>query len=170
MMRAFTSAVCLLALAACEDSRPGVYSPQSSADEALALQCEGDAEAAETLSASINLARDLEGKNILVPVEKLDLIAKTHACDMVRMNMAIVAGSNGSNVVDRARAVDYPTCGVVQLVGVGGTPEATVATWLNATPLREQVLGQLSYEIGTGVVRGPDGRLWHSAVLGNDCA
>ena len=70
---------------------------------------------------------------------------------------------------DRARSVGYPTCGVVQLVGAGGTPEGTVNAWLVPGPQREQVLGQLSYQIGSGVARGADGRLWHSTVLGNNC-
>ena len=169
MKRLSLAATCLLALSACQMPIPGLTAPQAPADQALAAECSGDMDAGQHLSAGVNAARAVEGKNALAPNAELDRIALSHACDMARMGRADVAGSNGSNVVDRARSVGYPTCGVVQLVGAGGTPEGTVNAWLIPGPQREQVLGQLSYQIGSGVARGADGRLWHSTVLGNNC-
>ncbi|MFN4059687.1 MAG: CAP domain-containing protein [Paracoccus hibiscisoli] len=169
MIRLSLAASCILSLAACQVPGLGVTAPQAPAEEALAVECRGEPEAGARLSATVNAARLSEGKTVLAVNDQLDRIALAHACDMARTGRADVAGSNGSNVVDRARSVGYPTCGVVQLVGAGGTPEGTVAAWLVPGPLREQVLGQLSYQIGSGVARGADGRLWHSAVLGNNC-
>ncbi|WP_411836841.1 CAP domain-containing protein [Paracoccus sp. ME4] len=160
----------LLALPACQGvGIPLRTAPTPPVEQALATECRGDAEAGMRLSAAVNAARLAEGKPDLAPQADLDRIALAHACDMARTGRADVAGSNGSNVVDRARSVGYPTCGVVQLVGAGGTPEGTVAAWMVPGPQREQVLGQLSYQIGSGVARGADGRLWHSTVLGNNC-
>lgn len=163
------AASAVVALAGCQSGFPALSQPQPPAEEALALQCSGDALAAQQLREGIAAARATEGKTALTESELLNRIAASHACDMARMGRADVAGSNGSNVVDRARAVGYPTCGVVQLVGSGSSAPATVAGWMVPGPNREQVLGQLSYEIGTGSARSADGRMWHSAVLGNDC-
>lgn len=158
---------CLVALSACQAP---ILDPIVADEDALLAQCRVDADAGMRLAEGVIAARLTEGKTLLEQNADLDRIALAQACDMARTGRADVAGSDGSNVVDRARSVGYSTCGVAQLVGTGGTPEGTVAAWLAAVPQREQVLGQLSYQIGTGVARGSDGRLWHSAVLGNDCS
>ncbi|TJZ94097.1 CAP domain-containing protein [Paracoccus gahaiensis] len=170
MFRSSLSLVCLMSLSACATG-PMISLPETApaAEEALAAQCAGNPEQGARLGAAVNAARAADGKTVLAQSEALDTIALSHACDMAQQGRADVAGSNGSNVVDRARSVGYPTCGVAQLVGSGGTPEGTVAAWTVPGPQREQVMGQLSYEIGSGVVQGADGRLWHSVVLGNDC-
>ncbi|MBU2956685.1 CAP domain-containing protein [Paracoccus sp. 1_MG-2023] len=168
MIRAAVTAIAALgALGACDR-----FAPEPAADpveQSLAASCQGDPALAERLSVAVETARRAEGKSVPARSAELDRIAQSHACDMALTGRADVAGSNGSNVVDRARAVGYPTCGVVQLVGSGTSPEGMVANWLVPGPNREQVLGQLSFDIGSGVARGADGRLWHSVVLGNDC-
>ena len=139
------------------------------AQQSLAASCPADPTAAGVLANAINSARNVEGKVLLNGSEKLTQIAQSHACDMVRMNSATVAGSNGSSVVDRARAVEYPTCGVIQMAQVGGSPGGVVMAWLASPPHREQVLGQLSDDIGVGVATGADGRQWWSVVIGDNC-
>ncbi len=167
MLRPMLTVGSVLLIAACQ---PQIPRPIASVpEEGLAASCPGVPEAAERLNQLVNTARVAEAKSPLAVSEKLNLIALSHACDMAMMQQLDVAGSNGSNVVDRARSVDYPTCGVVQLVQVGQTPEGAVVSWMVPGPQREQVLGQLSYEVGSGVARGPDGRLWLSTVMGNDC-
>lgn len=166
------------ALAACQpgvgvtpdiDTLLGADIPEMPADEALAAMCAGDPALQQEMAEAVNAARTAEGKVLLDPNEKLTEIAQSHACDVAATGRATVAGSNGSSIVDRARAVGYPPCGVAQLVSVGGTPAGVVAGWLGSDPHRVELLGQSSEEIGTGVVRGADGRLWWSVVLGNDC-
>ncbi|MFC0200477.1 CAP domain-containing protein [Paracoccus rhizosphaerae] len=156
-----------LVIAACQPQIPEPTAPIP--EDGLAAMCSGVPEAGARLNQLVNGARLAEAKPALEISEDLNTIALSHACDMAMMQQADVAGSNGSNVVDRARAVGYPTCGVVQLVNVGTTPDGAVASWLIPGPQREQLLGQLSYEVGSGVARGPDGRLWLSTVMGNDC-
>ncbi len=148
----------------------GVDAPADPAEEALAAICTGDAALQERMGEAVNAARAANGKVLLTANDDLIRIAQSHACDVAAMGRATVAGSNGSNVVDRARAVGYPTCGVAQLVAAGGTPEGVVAAWLRSEPHRVELMGQSSTELGTGVVRGADGRLWWSVVLGDDCA
>ena len=143
--------------------------PADPAEQSLAPGCTGNAALAAAMSDAVNAARGIEGKVILSGSEVLTQVAQSHACDVARMGQATVAGSNGSNVVDRARAVNYPTCGVVQLVSAGVDPTAIVNGWLASKPHRVQVLGQLSDEIGVGTAPGPGGRIWYSVVIGDNC-
>ena len=147
----------------------GANVPTAPAEQALAASCTGDPALSAQMVQAVNAARAAEGKTVLDPNAKLDQIAQSHACDTAAMGRATVAGSNGSNVVDRARAVDYPTCGVVQLVSVGGTPTGVVSGWLASIPHRDELLGQPSEQVGAGVTRGADGRLWWSVVMGERC-
>ncbi|MFN3526309.1 MAG: CAP domain-containing protein [Paracoccus sp. (in: a-proteobacteria)] len=175
MIRTLTAVTGLAALSAC--TAPGgvgiegfmLPAPEAPAEQALAAECSGDAAQSAQMTASLNATRSAEGKTELASDARLDQIALSHACDMARSGRLDVAGSNGSNVVDRARAAGYPTCGVVQLVGRGSAAPAVLGNWMALPPQREQVLGQLSYQIGSGAVRGADGQVWHSVVLGNNC-
>lgn len=144
--------------------------PAAPAEESLAALCTGDPALQQQMMDAVNAARAAEGKTILAANDQLVEIAQSHACDAAAMGRATVSGSNGSSVVDRARAVGYPTCGVAQLVAVGGAPLGVVSGWLGSKPHRVELLGQPSDEVGAGVVRGADGRLWWSVVLGDDCA
>ena len=143
--------------------------PADPAEQSLAAICSNDGIETDALVEAVNAVRGAEGKVILDGNAKLDKVAQSHACDMVSMGRATVAGSNSSNIVDRARSVDYPTCGVIQLVSVGGSASSVVAAWMQSPPHREQLLGDLSDEIGAGVTIGPDGRRWWSLVVGDNC-
>lgn len=138
-------------------------------EQALTNMCLGDSALTQRLADAVNAAREGEGKTVLARNATLDQIAQSHACDMAMRGQATVAGSNGSNVVDRARAVDYPTCGLVQLVGTGASPEALVNSWLRSQPHRVELLGQPSVEIGTGAMQGPKGQIYWSVVQGEKC-
>lgn len=174
-LRHLIAASGLAALAACASTRPTGFDgyagppPEPPAEQALAAVCTGDAALGQQMNDVMNAARSDQGKTLLATDARLNQIAVSHACDMAQRGRLDVAGSNGSNVVDRARAVGYPTCGVAQLVGRGTSPSGVVSTWLGQQSQREQVLGQLSYQIGSGAVRGADGQVWYSVVLGNNC-
>ena len=144
--------------------------PADPARQSLEATCSGNQPGARGMEEAVNAVRGVEGKVILAENAKLMEIAQSHACDAARMGRAQVEGSNGSSVVDRARAVGYPTCGVVQLVSVGGDPVSVVNGWMRSGPHREQILGQNSTDIGAGVTTGPDGRQWWSVVLGHNCS
>lgn len=169
----------LIALAACQpggeldaELEPilGMPVPEIPADQALATMCAGDPALQTQMIEAVNAARGAEGKVLLNPNEKLNEMAQSHACDAAAMGKATVTGSNGSNVVDRARAVGFPTCGVAQLIAAGNTPTEVVNFWLHSMPHRVELLGQSSDDIGVGVIRVPGGRTWWSVVLGDDCS
>lgn len=168
--------VCLLALGACQDAGLGEIGavmtgrqPETPVEQSLAAGCTGDAAQSAVMGQAVNAARAAQGKTELDANEKLALIAQSHACDMARTGRVDVAGSNGSNVVDRARAADYRTCGVVQLVAKGGQAQDVMAGWLRSGPQRNELLGQLSLQLGSGYATGADGRGYWSVVLGNNC-
>lgn len=171
----FTFALCLTALTACQPR--GGFLP-SGADDSPVTQtgqqipgamCSGDPALGQRMIEAVNAARAREGKTLLESDETLTSIAQSHACDIAATGRASVAGSDGSNVVERARAAGYRACGVAQLVSTGGSPEATVGSWMLSEPHRTQLLTQLTEQIGVGATRGSDGRIWWSVVLGEDC-
>ena len=139
------------------------------AEEALAASCTGDAAIAAALDGAVNAARQAEGKTLLDSAPLLAQIAQSHACDMAALGRVDVEGSNGSSVVDRARAVGYPVCGVVQLVSRGGSPGDALAAWLSQDAQRTELLGQTSRQLGSGHAVGVDGRTYYSVVLGDNC-
>lgn len=143
--------------------------PVPPAREQLAMACPADVSRAADMTRAVNAFRAAEGKVLLESEASLIAVAQTHACDVQRMGRATVAGSNGSSVVDRARAAGYPTCGVVQLVSAGGSAQSVMNGWLQSPAHREQLLGQGSVDIGVGVTTGADGRPWWSVVMGEDC-
>jgi uncharacterized protein YkwD len=178
----FLFVISVAALAACQpggrmdarvdaqiDALMGETPYTAPAEQALTNMCLGDSALTQRLADAVNAARAGQGKTTLVANEKLNQIAQSHACDMATHAQAMVAGTNGSNVVDRARSVKYPTCGLAQLVAVGGTPEATVRSWLGSVPHRTELLGQTSAELGTGAMQGADGRIYWSVVQGAAC-
>ncbi|MTD99187.1 hypothetical protein GIY56_02670 [Paracoccus sp. YIM 132242] len=170
--RALVAAASLSALAACQqgvDLTMPWGQPEPPAEEALASTCQGSPASAAPLDAAVNAAREAEGKTLLDSAPLLARIAQSHACDMAALGRVDVEGSNGSSVVDRARAVGYPTCGVVQLVWRGGGPADAVANWLAREAQRTELLGQTSRQVGSGQATGADGVAYYSVVLGDDC-
>ena len=172
-LRPLAAAVSLAALAACQQgirtAMPWETPTVPPAEEALASQCAGDPVVAAQLDGAVNAARGAEGKTLLESAPRLQQIAQSHVCDMARLGRVDVEGSNGSSVVDRARAVGYPTCGVVQLVWRGGSPADAVANWLAREAQRTEILGQASRQLGSGHAVGVDGRTYYSVVLGDNC-
>lgn len=173
VLRALAAVACLSVLAACQQgigtALPWQTPTVPLAEEALAVPCGGDAQIAARIDAAVNAARQGQGKTPLAGAPLLAQIAQSHACDMARTGRVDVEGSNGSSVLDRARAVGYPVCGVAQLVGRGGGPADAVARWMGQEAQRTELLGQSSRQVGSGYAIGPDGAAYYSVVLGDDC-
>lgn len=163
--------IALVGLAGCQRSGPGGDDLliDAEADAALTGICGGDPSLQQAMIDAVNAQRGANGKTTLEIDDKLTQIAQAHACDIAARGQASVAGSDGSNIVDRARAVDFPTCGVAQLVAVGASADSVADNWALSIPHRDELLGQVSDKIGAGAARGPDGRIWWSLVLGDDC-
>lgn len=161
--------ISVMALAACGRDRGAVPADSTLSGDPGAAACTVDPLLQAGMIDAVNAARVGQGKTVLKVDDRLNAIAQSHACDVAASGQASVIGSDGRGIVDRARAVRYPTCGVAQLVSVGGSASGAVGQWLASVPHREQVLAQTPDEIGAGVARGPDGLLRWSLVLGNDC-
>lgn len=171
--RILACAATVASLAACQQGT-GMAIPwdrtTAPAEQSLVAQCPADPAIGARLDAAVNTARQVEGKTVLDSAPLLAQVAQSHACDMAQTGRVDVEGSNGSNVVDRARAVGYPACGVVQLVTRGGTPDEAVRGWLRLEAQRTELLGQTSRQVGSGYAQGADGRAYYSVVLGDNCA
>lgn len=171
-IRPLTACLALSMLAACQQGPALTWpwgQPEPPAEEALAAACGGDAAIAAELDGAVNAARQAQGKTLLEGAPLLARIAQSHACDMAQTGRLDVEGSNGSSIVDRARAVGYPVCGVVQLVRQGGRPADAVAGWLSQDAQRTELLGQTSRQLGSGYAVGANGVPYYSVVLGDDC-
>ncbi|WP_170167142.1 CAP domain-containing protein [Paracoccus methylarcula] len=171
----FILTLCMTALTACQPNE-GVLSriterfpAARTGQEMPAAICAGDPALGQRMTEAINAAREGEGKTLLDPDTTLSGVAQSHACDIAATGRASVAGSDGSNVVDRARAAGHPACGVTQLVSVGGTPEGIVGGWMASAAHRDELLAQLNRQIGVGVARDNAGRPWWSVVIDKDC-
>lgn len=171
--RILSTAAALAALAACQQGAE-LEMPwgrtAAPAEQSLAAQCASDPTISAQLDSAVNAARQAEGKTLLDSAPLLAQAAQSHACDMAQRGRLDVEGSNGSSVVDRARAVGYPACGVVQLVSRGGGPAQAVSGWLGTEAQRTELLGQTSRQVGSGSAQGANGMTYYSVVLGDNCA
>ncbi len=93
---------------------------------------------------------------------KLSQAAQRHAEDMVRNRFFSHTGSDGSTLVDRARAVGYNYSMVGENIAAGGaTPAATMRQWMNSPGHRQNILNRRFTEIGFGYVSAPSDRYRH---------
>lgn len=134
-----------------------------------AASCPADSGAILALTEAVNAIREAEAKTLLKPDPLLAQIAQSHACDMAMTRRLDVAGSDGTNVVDRARAAGFRTCGVVQMVSDAASPVGVIDKWMRQAAAREQLLGQSIDRIGGGLAIGADGRQYWSLVMGENC-
>lgn len=116
----------------------------------------------------INAERVALGRSALTFRDNLTFAAQAHACDMATMGKATVAGSNGSSVVHRVRAVEYAACSSAQLIGRAGSASGQISTWMSHDPDQEVLVHQKFDDAGVGVVN-MGGRLWWSLVMADNC-
>lgn len=177
-------AVPVLALGACspdnlatagDSSRPASITPMGDpslpapAVEALGPVCvPADPAQIAQMEERLNAERTALGRSPLKFKENLGFAAQAHACDMATMGRATVAGSNGSSVVNRVRAVEYRACSSAQVVGRGGDAYGQVNNWMAHRPDQEVLVHQKFDDAGVGVVN-MGGRLWWSVVLADRC-
>lgn len=116
----------------------------------------------------INAERTALGRSPLEFQQNLTFAAQAHACDMATMGRASVAGSNGSSVVHRVRAVEYSACSSAQIVGRSGDAYSQMSNWMAHEPDEEVLVHQKFDDAGVGVVN-MGGRLWWSVVMADNC-
>lgn len=168
---ATAAAIAIATVAACERSEPvgDELFTEVWQDPEVIGSCGGDPAMQQAMVDATNQLRATQEKTVLEVDDRLVRIAQSHACDIAARQQPSVAGADGSNIVDRARSVDFPTCGVAQLVAVGSGAQEVTQRWMQSDPHRVELLGQDPDKIGAGAARGPDGRIWWSLVLGDDC-
>ena len=140
------------------------------AADASAQVCSSKARAAQMSAPSgtlclINIERRARGLAPLVGNPRLARAARRHAADMVRRNYFSHVSPEGTGFFERLRRAGYPrgceswSGGETLAWGSGslGTPQATVASWMNSPGHRAVLLGRSYREAGIGVVRGAPG-------------
>ncbi|AUM73363.1 hypothetical protein CYR75_02780 [Paracoccus jeotgali] len=173
----------MLGLAGCElpsaagDSEQPFTTPATAnpnlpapATEELAPLCPApDPAQLAVLEQQINAERTRLGRSALTFRPELAVAAQAHACDMARMGRLGVAGSNGSSVVDRIRAVNYSACSSAQLIGQQGGATGQMAQWLAHKPDQEILVHNKFDDAGIGMVAS-GGRYWWSLVMADRCS
>lgn len=142
----------------------------SPTEQALAPICAApDAAVVEQLQQQMNSEREARGKSPVKFVKNLTFAAQAHACDMATMGKLTVAGSNGSSVVHRVRAVEYGACSSAQLIGRARDGQAQMATWMAQGPDAEIIVHNKFDDAGVGVVQ-VGGTYWWSVVMADNCS
>ncbi len=137
--------------------------------EALGPVCApADAGMVAQMQQGLNAERVSLGRSPLTFRDNLAFAAQAHACDMATMGRATVAGSNGSSVVNRVRAVEYSACSSAQIIGRSGDAYSQMANWMAHEPDEEVLVHQKFDDAGVGVVN-MGGRLWWSVVMADNC-
>lgn len=139
------------------------------AEQSLAPICAApsDAMIAE-VQQQLNTERESRGKSKLKFLKNLSFAAQAHACDMASMGKLSVAGSNGSSVVHRVRAVEYGACSSAQLIGRAGDGYTQMAAWMAHGPDAEIIIHNKFDDAGVGVVQ-VGGTYWWSVVMADSC-
>lgn len=117
----------------------------------------------------LNAERERLNLKPLEFVENLTFAAQAHACDMATMGRLQVAGSNGSSVVHRVRAVEYKACSSAQLTGRRNDGYSQVVKWMDSAPDREVIVHKKFDDAGIGIVRIGGTYLW-SVVMADRCS
>ena len=101
------------------------------------------AQVAELVGQGINAQRRAAGLRPLQQHESLRNAAFAHACDMAQMGRMTHTGSNGSNVMQRARAHGLTTCTIAENTAWGRPyeqPNDLVRGWMNSSGHRHNIL------------------------------
>lgn len=120
---------------------------------------------AQPVRQMLNGLRAEQGLGPVLHSEKLEDAAKAHALDMARGGFFDHTGSNGSDVMDRARAAGYEACAIAENIAMGQkTLTEVLGAWAQSPGHRSNMLNPSVTDYG--LVRAP-GDIW-VLVLGKD--
>ncbi|MFD1797539.1 CAP domain-containing protein [Paracoccus aurantiacus] len=142
--------------------------PEPAVEELAPVCAAPDPAMIARLEEQVNAERVRLGRSPLKFKENLAFAAQAHACDMASMNRLTVAGSNGSSVVNRVRAVEYTACSSAQLIGRAGDDYSQMSRWMGYKPDQEILVHNKFDDAGVGVVQS-GGTYWWSLVLADHC-
>jgi uncharacterized protein YkwD len=120
---------------------------------------------AQQVRQMLNGFRAENGLGSVAPSPQLEAAAMAHALDMARKDFFDHAGSDGSDVMARARRAGYGPCVIAENIAQGQRSLTDVlGDWVNSPPHRRNLLieGLADY----GLVRA-EGDIW-VMVLGRD--
>jgi uncharacterized protein YkwD len=109
---------------------------------------------------AINVERRAYGHVFLKASATLDEVAQAYAEDMLRRDYFGHTSPDGETVVDRASAVEYRWRRLAENLALDlGTPEETVAQWLDSPVHRVNLLNPRLTEVGLGLAtcQAPEG-------------
>jgi len=113
----------------------------------------------------INAFRAQEGRGPLVASDALSRAAAAHARDMARKGVFSHAGSDGSDIGDRARRAGYRFCFIAENIAKGQRDvQAVLNGWAGSSGHRKNMLAREAQAVA--LVEAP-GRIW-VMVLGRD--
>ena len=120
---------------------------------------------AQPVRQMLNGLRAEQGLGPVTPSPRLEEAAKRHALDMSRRGFFSHEGSDGSDVMDRARRVGYAACAIAENIAKGQkTLSEVLGDWAKSPPHRKNMLSPEVRDYG--LVRAP-GDVW-VLVLGKD--
>lgn len=132
-------------------------------DEVIVLPVSGKAPVtsrpghADGLASLVNRSRVSADVAPLARGEALDRVAAAHAEGMYRNGRMAHVTRAGLTPGDRLDASGIPHTAVVELIGLGASPDAVVAAWLADPPARERLLASDVRRMGVGAFSGPHG-------------
>ena len=120
---------------------------------------------AQPVRQMLNGLRAEKGLGPVTPSPRLEAAAKAHALDMARKSFFSHTGSDGSDVMARARAQGYGACAIAENIAQGQKSLTEVlGAWAKSPPHRKNMLNRDVTDFG--LVRAP-GDVW-VLVLGKD--
>lgn len=123
--------------------------------------------AAEVLTLTNQERRKVAGRADLVLSAPLAAAAQKHADWMAQTGQLSHTGAGGSSVQQRIEAEAYRWQAHGENIAMGQRdPAEVVAAWMNSQGHRANILHAQYRDIGIGVARGADGRLWWCQVFG----
>ncbi len=168
---AWTLAAAFL-VAACVGGGGGGSGGAAPGGGAVAQSPSGGGSTAASVAAAVNAERAANGLPALAANPNLAAAAQAHAADIAANGLMGHAGSDGSDIGERARRAGYGGSRITENVAVGhDSPSSVVTDWMNSPGHRANILDPAVTELGVGHATGAPldnmpGRFW-VLVFGN---
>ncbi len=115
--------------------------------------------------------RQVNGLNPVEMDPRLIATAEAQACDMARKGFFDHKGSDGSDVLTRAKREGFRACLIAENIAMGQrNPRITFDDWMHSPGHRRNILLRGITRIGVAVVPQRDGKgPWYVMVLAKPC-
>jgi uncharacterized protein YkwD len=114
----------------------------------------------------MNQIRQKRGLRLLMPSRVLGEVARAHSRDMSAGNFFSHIHPDGSGPKERLERAGFAWRAFGENIGCGqDSPEKILDTWMNSPGHRETILSPLYSEVGVGLVRGGECRIYWTALF-----